>query len=104
MASLAIQHAPRGLLRGLGEVLHRARAARGDDGRVGDRADLADERQVVAGAHAVGGLRGGEDAGDAEVVDLLRPLDRVLARRRAAAVDVDLVARGHRRVLVQSTS
>ena len=85
----------------LGEVLHRACAARGDDihFRTRDLPDLLDERQVVARADAVRGLRGRQDAPDAVAVHLLRPLDRVLPRRRVATVNVDLVAGRHARVL-----
>ena len=86
---------------GLSEMLHRARTAGGDDVDLlaRDLPDLLDERQVVARADTIRGLRGREDAADAVPVHFLRPLDRILPGRRITAVDVDLVARRHVRVL-----
>ena len=74
------------------EVLELAGAARGDDRHVDGVGDGARQLDVVAILRAVGVHARQEDLAGAERDGLLDPLEAVEARRRAAAVDVDLPA------------
>ena len=67
-----------------------AGAARGDDRHVDGVGDGARQLDVVAVLRAVGVHTRQEDLTGAERDGLLDPLEAVEARRRAAAVDVDL--------------
>ena len=82
------------------KMLHLPRSARGDDLRVAGVRHRPDHRQIVTGLRPVARLAGRQDDRNSISVHPFRPFERVGPRRRAAAVDVDFVSRGKRRIHV----